>query len=202
MIIRLFYIFILALTGYVSYQAYDLYSARRSLTNIPAEYTIGAEEYDLTVVEFLDYTCPFCQQTHPVVMEALTLDANVRLAPRPIPSSNADGTSAAYIFYAAAKQGAAARAHNYLMENNSNITKEKLSEIAQVLELDEEKFIFDLNSAEVHEQVRRNMKQFITLGGNATPTFFVGPDIMYMFSGGMPTSSDFMKVFTEARGGQ
>lgn len=200
MVLKLFYIFLLGLTGYIGYQVYDLYSARRSLTHIPAEYTFGAEEYDLTVVEFLDYTCPYCQNIHPVIMEAVTLDANVRFAPRPLPSRNPDGKNAAYIFYAAAKQGAAARAHNYLMGNHTNITKEKLPEIAQALELDEEKFLFDLESGDVHDQVWRNMKQFARLGGTVTPTFFAGPDIMYMASGGMPTAADFQNVFNEARG--
>lgn len=199
MILKLFYAFLFALTGYLAFQVYTLYDARRSLTNIPEEYSFGAENADLLIVEFLDYSCIYCQQTHPVIMEALTLDGNARLAPRPMLSNNADGTSGAYIFYAAAKQGKAAQVHAYLMENGSNLTKERLPEIAAALEIDETQFIADVNSKEVHEIIKKNNDHLFRLGGYGTPTFFIGPDILYLAKDEMPTSEHFLTVFQEAR---
>ncbi|MFN3700852.1 MAG: DsbA family protein [Alphaproteobacteria bacterium] len=199
MVLKAFYAFLFALCAYLGFQVYDLYSARQSLTNIPEQYTIGSEDYDLTVVKFMNYSCIYCQQAHPIIMEAITLDANVRLAPRPLLSSDPDGSAAAIIFYAAANQGKAAQAHNYLMQNGQNLTRERLTEIAEALELDVDQFVSDIDSKDTHNKAIANMRALARLGGTGVPTFFIGPNIMYMAQERMPTAQDFLNIFEEAR---
>lgn len=200
MALKLFYTFLFILIGILAYQVYLVYDARSSLVNPPAAYVFGPEDADLTVTEFIDYACPYCREMHPTFKEAMERDGRVRLAPRPLMSSNADGTGAAYIFYAAGMNGKAELAHDYLMgDGGVNLTEERLPEIAESLGIELEKFREDLNSAEPRDQISRNYKTFNAYGGTGTPTFFIGPDLVYLSDGGMPTVQDFLDLFDEAR---
>lgn len=200
MIIRLFVVFIVVLAGFLAAQVYFIYSARSYIQNIPEGQFFGPANADLTVVEFMDYTCTFCQQVHPTILEAVEKDGNVKYAPYPIKSYNTDGTSAAYIVYAAAEMGKFQEAHNYLMENHTNLVRDRIPEISSDLGLNEAEFTEHLDSGKVYNRVEDNHKIMDRLNNFATPTFFIGPDIRYVPKDKMPTVDDFLKMFAEARG--
>lgn len=199
---RLFIVFIVLVAGYLSAQVYYLYSGRAHLNNIPAGYHYGPADADLTVIEFLDYSCVFCQDVHPTIKEAVEKDGNVKYAPFPILSRNADGSSAAYLLYAAAKMGKFIEAHEYLIENNTNLARERVPEIAGDLGLDADEFTKHLDSEDVFFHVRDNNDAMMNLNNYATPTFFIGPDMRYVPEGGMPSVEDFLNMFNEARAQQ
>ena len=199
MALRLFYVFLLILIGILAYRAYIFYDARQSLTNPPATFVFGPEDADLVVNEFLDYACPYCKEVHPALKEAIAQDGNVRLAPRPLLSRNPNGTGAAYIFYAAGMSGKAEEAHNFLMENEEDITDERLPEIAETLGIEFEEFKANLTSTKTRDYITDNYNTFNTFGGSGTPTFFIGPDLMYMSEDGLPDTQKFLELFDEAR---
>jgi protein-disulfide isomerase len=199
MALKLFYTFLIVLVGILVYRVYVTYDARSSLTNPSAAYVIGPEEADLVVNEFIDYACPYCREMHPIFKEAMEQDGRVALAPRPLLSSNAHGTGAAYIFYAAGMNGKAEEAHNYLMENDINITDDRLPELAEALGVELEKLMDDLGAEEPNDQINNNYKMFNTFGGTGTPTFFIGPDLVYLADEKMPSVQDFLDLFAEAR---
>ncbi|MFP4313100.1 MAG: DsbA family protein [Alphaproteobacteria bacterium] len=202
MVIRLFYIFIIVLAGFLSAQVYYIYSARAHITNIPEGYHFGPANADLTVVEFLDYSCPYCQEVHPIIMEAVEQDGNVKYAPMPILSVNSDGGNAAYLLYAAAKMGKFKEGHKYFIENNTNLVRERLPEITRDLGVDEQEFTTHLDSADVFHHVQDNHTAFRNLKATGTPTFMIGPDILFVPQDGMPSVEDFLIMFEEARAQQ
>lgn len=202
MVVRLFFLFLIVLAGYLSYHVYTLYNARSHITNIPAGQYFGPDDADITLVEFLDYSCGYCQEVHPAVMEAVRTDGNVKYAPLPILSMNADGSSAAYALYAAAQHGKFEQAHEYLIANSKNLTRERIPEIAADLGLTEEEFTESLGSKEVFDSVEDNSYASLNLGNQGTPTFFLGPDIRFVPQGGLPNVEDFQKLFAEARASQ
>ena len=202
MVLRLFVIFLIGLVGYLGYKVYGLYDARSHLTDIQPGYHFGPEDADLTVVEFMDYTCPYCQEVHPSIMEAVRSDGNVKYAPFPVLSRNVDGSSAGYILYAAAKMGKFEEAHEYLITNPSNLVRDRLPEITAAIGVDEEEFTKHLDSKEVHERVLKNTNVSIELGNLGTPTFFFGPNIKYIPTNGLPDVEEFQKLFAEARASQ
>ena len=202
MVIRLFFVFLIGLAGYLSYHVYTLYDARSHISNIPAGQYFGPDDADVTLVEFLDYSCGYCQEVHPAVMEAVKVDGNVKYAPLPVMSQNADGTSAAYVLYAAARLGKFEQAHEYLMKSGTNLVPDRIPEIAADLGLDPDEFHESLGNREVIDRVKDNTKVTITLGNLGTPTFFLGPDIRYIPQDGLPSVEDFQKLFAEARASQ
>lgn len=200
MIVRLFIVFVVVLAGFLAAQVYFIYSARSYIQNVPEGHYFGPSDADLTVVEFMDYTCNYCQQVHPTIMEAIKKDGNVKYAPYPIMSMNYDGTAASYILYAAAEMGKFQEAHNYLMENHSNLVRERIPEIASDLGVEADELRNNLDSSTVVNRVKSNHKTMERLKNFATPTFFIGPNIRYIPKDRMPTVDDFLKMFAEARG--
>lgn len=199
MVLKLFYAFLILLTGYLGFQAYELFMAKRALTRVAPEFIIGPKDADLIMSEFLDYSCPYCREYHPLVMEAIRQDGKVAYAPRPMLSLDPDGTSAVYIFHAAAKQGKTEEAHNYLMTTGSNYTVETVPQIAADLGIDAEQLQKDLNGPETKKAAERNIRHARKLGVYATPTFMIGPDLFYVPEDEAPTIDDFLSLFAEAR---
>lgn len=199
MALKLFYGFLFILVGVLAYRAYIFYDAKISLNNPPAAYVFGPEDADLVVNEFLDYACPYCKDVYPTFKAAMEEDGRVRLAPRPLLSSNPNGTGAAYIFYAAGMSGKAREAHSYLMQNEEDITDERLPEIAEDLGIEYEEFKKNLTSTKTRDYITENYNTFNTYGGSSTPTFFIGPDIMYMSEDGPPDKQTFLELFAQAR---
>lgn len=198
MAMKAFYAFLVLLIGFLAYSAITLSAAKRALVEHKAEFVIGPVDADLTVVEYLDYACIYCQRMHPVIMDAIKRDGKVLYAPRPLLSSSKDGSTAAYIFYAAAMAGHAEKAHNYLMEHGVDLTEERMPQVASEIGLEFPVLDQNLKSGIPHNNIQTNMKTLNALKGRGTPTFFIGPDMMYLPEE-MPTAEDFLKLFAQAR---
>src|ERR1051325_5721237 len=50
-----------------------------SLLTDPATLTLGNPQGDVTIIEFFDYTCPFCKAVEPRLRQLLMADKKVRL---------------------------------------------------------------------------------------------------------------------------
>lgn len=200
MALRVFYVFLALVAAYAAYNLYSLISLRHEIFDVPAAYTLGPQDADLKVVEFLDYSCPFCQQIHPTITEAVQKDGNVLYIPRPLPSANADSLNAAMIVYAAGKQGKFYPLHNAVLRDFQTFNNERLSSIAPEMGLDLERLQADISDESIKAAIAKNGEIYLRLGGKATPTFMIGEKIIYVPEGSMPTAEDFLRMFAEARG--
>jgi protein-disulfide isomerase len=200
--LRFFLAFIFLLCGYVGYNVYGLSSARADLQKFETGYFIGPEDSDLAVVMYLDFTCPFCREVYPVLMEAVKKDGNVKFSPRPVMSMNADGSTAAYLAYAAAPQGKFFEMHDYLMQNFTDLNADKLEAITKSVGLDADKFNADIKTLEVDQRVRNNNIILGVLGGSGTPAIFIGGASQLITNEGFPDVDGFLKIFNQARAQQ
>ena len=167
-----------------------------ALDDVSADYAYGPEDADLSVVEFIKYTCPHCRDVHPVILEAVERDGNVRYVPRPLPSEVED----AHMAYAAGEQGMFKLAHGLLLQDPRILDEGGLMAIAETAGFDLETLQADMKSEAVEERVYENIKLFLGIGGTHTPTFVIGGKIIYVPEGRMPTVEDFLAMFEEARG--
>ncbi|MFA6032152.1 MAG: DsbA family protein, partial [Myxococcota bacterium] len=68
---------------------------RHEIQNDPVAPTIAPKGYDVTIVMFSDYQCPFCRKVHPVVENLMASDKKVKLVYRDWPIFGAPSTEAA-----------------------------------------------------------------------------------------------------------
>jgi len=141
----------------------------------------GAKDGAITIVEFSDYQCPFCSRVEPLIADALAAyptQARFVYKHFPLESIHPHAMGASQAAIAAQKQGKFWEMHELLFANQRALQPEKLVEYAQQLGLDIEKFKADMNSEEVKQNVREDMRLASTVGVRGTPTIFVNGKVL------------------------
>lgn len=146
---------------------------------IPVAHTpiIGSESAKVTIVEFVDFECPFCARFHPPILQALEAYPNdVRYLVKNFPLNfHPNAKPAAKAALAAAEQGQYEAMVNKLIANGRNLNDEFYRKTAQELGLDMEKFESDLknNDAKYEQMIQQDMQLGAKIGVRGTPTFFL-----------------------------
>jgi len=136
----------------------------------------GATDAPVTIVEFSDFECPFCKQTHPTLKQLLErYPGKVRLAYRdfPLDSIHPQARRAAEAARCASDQGKFWEYHDVLFTQSPQLTLEDLRRYAGQVGLDITKFDGCL-AAGVHKTtVQRDLDEGNRLGITGTPAFFI-----------------------------
>ncbi len=136
----------------------------------------GPADAELTLVEYLDYECPFCARVTGV---ADTLrehfGGRLRYVPRHLPLQvHPHAELAALAVEAAAKQGRFWDMHELLFRRQDELELEDLAGYAAELGLDVEEFLRSLDDEALAARIRRDIISAEASGVRGTPTFFVG----------------------------
>ena len=136
----------------------------------------GAADAPVTIVEFSDFECPFCKQTHPTLKQLLErYPGKVRLAYRdfPLDSIHPQARRAAEAARCASDQGKFWEYHDVLFTQSPQLALEDLRRYAGQVGLDVTKFDGCL-AAGVHKAaVQRDLDEGNRLGITGTPAFFI-----------------------------
>ncbi|HMY18513.1 MAG TPA: thioredoxin domain-containing protein [Polyangium sp.] len=155
----------------------------------------GNEKALVTIVEFSDYACPYCNRAHATV-EALLEEyrGRVRLAAfeNPLPFHTTAVPAAKWAF-AAGEQGKYWEARDLLFGNQKKLDDAGLAALAGTLGLDLERLEKDRTGQSATDYVETGLKLGKTLGVQGTPTFFVNGVRM---TGAQPAES-FRKTIEE-----
>jgi len=178
------------------YQIFTVATTKGALDQTPQEYGIGAQNADVSLVEFAIYTCPHCRDIHQTVLEAVRQDGNVRYVPRPLPSGQIEDAQMAY---AAGLQGKFLQTHSALLTDGRILDEGGLMSIAETVDLDTDRLQNDMKSAAIITKVNENIRLFRSLGGTRTPTFVINKETVFVPEGEKPSVQDFLDMFAEAR---
>jgi cyclophilin family peptidyl-prolyl cis-trans isomerase len=132
----------------------------------------------MTIIEYSDFMCPYCSQLAPVLKELQEKhpdDIRIVFRHYPLPSHNLS-IQAAQASEAAGMQGKFWEMHDAIFAAQGNwagMTAEQfqtwLEEQAKGMDLDQSKFIEDMNSAAVVKKVADNQKHALDIGIPYTP---------------------------------
>ena len=149
----------------------------------------------ITIVEFSDYECPFCNRVEPTLNQLLRDypdDLRIVFAHHPLPFHK-NAMAAAKAAHAAYKQGKFWEMHERLFENQKNLREEFYIETAKELGLDIEQFKADMNSSETESYIKKCMTDASSHGISGTPSFLING---VQFVGAQP-SDNFKKKIDE-----
>lgn len=137
----------------------------------------GKKDAPITIVEFVDFQCPFSQRFQPVVnqvLEAYPEEVKVVLKNFPLkfhPQASPAGKAA----FAAGEQGKYFEMVELLLKNNRDLSEEKFEELAKELGLNVKKFKKDYQEKDT--QWEKYIQEDISLGNSVgvrgTPTFYI-----------------------------
>lgn len=146
---------------------------------IEGGFMLGAPDAPITMVEFTDYQCPFCQRFHSATFYELKKNyidtGKVRFYSRDLPLDfHPNAFRAAEAARCAGEQGQFWRMRDVLASNPSKLSAEQIHGYAEEIKLDGAKFKACLESGKFKKAIEDDVKAAQALGVNGTPSFIVG----------------------------
>lgn len=138
----------------------------------------GPVDAELTLIEYLDYECPFCARATGAANEVKAhFGERLRYVTRHLPLTvHVHADIAALAAEAAAEQGRFWEMHELLFAHQDQLEVEDLAGYASDLELDVEEFLRALADERLIARVRRDLASAEASGVRGTPTFFIGDE--------------------------
>ncbi|MEW5896813.1 MAG: DsbA family protein [Nanoarchaeota archaeon] len=138
----------------------------------------GDKNAPVTIVEFSDYQCPFCQkfytETFPQIEEKYIKTGKVKFVYRDFPLNfHQNAQKAAEAAECAGEQGKYYEMHNKLFEEGVDGGIDAFKQYAQDLKLDIAKFNQCLDSGKMKTEVQKDLQDGQSLGVSGTPAFFI-----------------------------
>ena len=136
----------------------------------------GPDTAPVTIVEFTDYECPFCQEhfikTLPLILAQYGDRVKYVVMNLPIPQLHPDALGAAEAAECAADQGRFWEYHDRLFVT-TGLDRATLVSLASQVHLDSTAFARCVDTRATAERVQGHVAQAKSLGVHSTPTFFV-----------------------------
>lgn len=149
---------------------------RRWFTEDDVAPMVKPVSYDVTIVEYMDYQCPFCRASHGPLKELLAKDKKVRVIFRDWPIFGPASEAAALTAIASKYQGKYLAMHDALMNTPLPLNKDKIRAAAKAAGVDWDRLQKDMtdHSEEIEDLFQRNSEQAESIGLQGTPGFIIG----------------------------
>lgn len=142
----------------------------------PEDHAQGAEDAEVTLVEYGDYECPHCGHAYPIVKRVQKhFGKRLRFVFRNFPLSemHPNAESAAETAEFAGTLGKFWEMHDLLFENQERLGGPLYAELAQKLALSPTALRQALEEGKYESRVRADFSSGVRSGVNGTPTFFI-----------------------------
>ena len=166
-----------------------------ALANDPAAPSIGRANADVTIVEFFDYTCPYCKAAEPRLEALLKSDPKVKLVLQEFPILTPQSLVASKAALAAMKQGKYAAYHNAMMRFEGKLTEADIFDMARASGLDMTRLKRDMAAPAVSDEIINVFNLARGIRVFQTPAFIVNGKLLSSES----ASIDFRREVALAR---
>lgn len=143
--------------------------------------TKGPANAPVTIIEFADFQCPYCNKAQPTVEALLKKYGDkVRFVFKdfPLVGIHEQAIGAAIAAKCAQEQGKYWEMHDKLFENYRNLSEPLYTTLAQQLTLDVAQFQACQQNPLIRAQLMEDMKYAESLGITATPAFYVNGTLL------------------------
>jgi protein-disulfide isomerase len=158
--------------------------------------SVGNASAPVTIVEFSDFQCPFCQSVAPTLKRVReTYGDKVRIVWKdfPLTQIHPQAFKAGEAAHCAGEQGKFWEYHDRLFANQQALQPADLKKYGADLGLDAAKFNACVDSSKYGDRVRAGVEQGSKLGVNSTPTLYINGRVL---SGAQPYET-FVTVIDE-----
>src|ERR1700761_178909 len=146
------------------------------LTGDTAAPVIGNPNGDVTIVEFFDYTCPYCKAVEPRLAALVEHDKRLKLVLKEFPILHPISLVATRAALASIKQGRYKPFHQAMMRFEGQLTDADVFDMAKAAHLDIARLKRDMVASDVSDQIISVFNQARAIRVFQTPAFIVsGP---------------------------
>ena len=151
----------------------------KAKVNLEGFAMLGSKEAPLTIVEFTDYQCPFCQRFHTTAFPELKKNyidtGKVRFYSRDLPLDfHPNAMRAAEAARCANEQGQFWKLRDVMGANPNKLDMDSLVADATDLKMDVKAFRACVESEKYKNAVQTDVMEAMKIGANGTPTFVIG----------------------------
>jgi len=175
---------------------------KAKITDLSGVAMLGSKSAPLTIVEYTDYQCPFCQRFHVASFPELKRNyidtGKVRFFSKDLPlDMHANAMRAAQSARCAAEQGKFWELRDVMGMNPDKLDLDHIVGFAENLKLDTKAFRACVESGKYKDAVQTDVLEAMKLGANGTPTFIVGKSIENGVDGDLVVGAMPYQVFDE-----
>ncbi len=154
--------------------------SRKAVVDDPVAPKRVGQAYDVTVVEFSDYNCPYCRRMEPVLNALVAADPKVRIVYRDWPIFGPASREAARAAVASQWQGKHAAFHEALLTSPARLDSAGIKAAAAKAKMDWPRLQRDLKTrgAEIDALLARTNAIARAIGFNGTPALIVGSQVV------------------------
>ena len=164
----------------------------------PDSVVAGNPKGDVTIVEFFDYTCPYCKLMNPMLNRLIKSDGHIRFIYKEWPVRGPVALYAARAALAARNQGKYLAFHDALYAAPGELSDARVLAIAKEQGLNIEKLKADMAAPGIDAALGRTHALGQALDLQGTPAFLVGNDLIP----GAVNYDDLVAAVHEARAAQ
>ena len=141
----------------------------------PDDHVTGASDPKLTLIEYGDFGCPYCNAAKLPVNSLLERHPDLRFVWRHLPDAelHPGADLAAELSELAATHGKFLEAHSRLLTGRGGFSGDGLIELADEVELDRDEAVAALGERTFREHVLADVASGRQAGARGTPTFFL-----------------------------
>lgn len=154
--------------------------SRQALVEDPTAPKSARFRFDVTVVEFSDYNCPYCRRLEPALAALMASDLRVRIVYRDWPILGPSSRQAARLAIASQWQGRHAAFHAALMTSSGRLDDAAIKSAAARAKVDWPRLRRDLKvrGAEIDALLARTDAFARAVGLSGTPALIVGRQLV------------------------
>ena len=154
----------------------------RAKVAVDGAFSIGSKDAPITMVEFTDFQCPFCQRFHSSTFGDLKKNyidtGKVRFVSRDLPLDfHPNAMQAAQAGRCAGEQGQFWPMRDRMAGNPEQLDMNHLLTYAQDLKLNVDTFRACVESGKYKDAIQKDIQEAVRIGANGTPSFVVGKSV-------------------------
>jgi protein-disulfide isomerase len=178
--------------------------------NLEGAPMLGSKDAPITIVEFTDYQCPYCQRFHAITYPELKKNfidtGKVRFFSRDLPldSLHPNATRAAQAARCAADQNQFWTMRDLISNAPDKLDLDSLVADAQTLKMDTNTFRSCVQSEKYKDAVQSDILEAMRVGADGTPAFVIGKSTPKGVDGellvGAQPFAEFVRVISRIEG--
>ncbi|HEX4637656.1 MAG TPA: DsbA family protein [Rhizomicrobium sp.] len=145
-----------------------------ALADNPGSPVMANPQGDITIVEFFDYTCPYCKAAEPRLMRLVDGDKRVKLVMKEFPILTPVSLPASRMALAAAKQGKYRAFHLAMMRREGQWNEADILETAKAVGVDVNRARREMYAPDITDEIIANFNLARAVRVFQTPAYIVG----------------------------
>jgi protein-disulfide isomerase len=154
---------------------YRGFSQKRATFKVDERQCMGPADAAVTVVEFADFECPFCNAARPMLKQLVAeAKGKVRLCYSPFPlSAHPNGVPAANAALFARDAGKFQQMHDALFDHQAELSPARIAELGKELGLDGKGLSRAMAEGKYKAEIDASREAGLGAGVDATPTLYM-----------------------------